>query len=65
MNVIKNFEYTIIEITDKTFTVEDTLISEDDELITITLTLTSKQIETFFKHFYCFTCHSRQGSTIE
>ncbi len=58
INVNKNFEYIITQITDKTFTLMDELTKD-------TLTLTLKQIETFFKHSYCYTCHSRQGSTIE
>ena len=58
MNVNKNFEYIINQIT-------NTHITLMDELTLDTLALSLKQIETFFKHSYCYTCHSRQGSTIK
>ena len=58
ININKNFEYLITEITNKHMTLTDENTSES-----ITLTLT--QIETNFIHSYCNTCHSLQGSSIK
>ena len=58
INLNKNFEYLITEITDKNMTLTDENTSES-------ITLTINQIETNFIHSYCNTCHSLQGSSIK
>ena len=65
--VNKNFEYTIGKITENSITLMDEVFDDKmEELILVEfVTLSKKQIETYFKHSYCFTCHSRQGSTIK
>ena len=65
--VNKNFEYTIGKITENSITLMDEVFDDNMENLILVefATLSKKQIETYFKHSYCFTCHSRQGSTIK
>ena len=57
-NINKNFEYIIDDVNDETITLRD---ENTDE----TMKLKIQFVDEHFIHYYCNTCHSRQGSTIK
>lgn len=57
-NINKNFEYIIDDVNNETITLRD---ENTDE----TMKLKIQFVDEHFIHYYCNTCHSRQGSTIK
>ena len=57
-NINKNFEYIIDDVQPECMILRDENTNE-------TMKLKNKSIEDHFIHYYCNTCHSRQGSTIK